>query len=160
MHGKTKYFWECIFCKVRLGGKIFPNRRARIHLSGDPALRCGIVARVCTAAPVDVKAMFSALVVEKRTTKAVTDQKRKRADQIKKAKRARNSPTAKQSKLTLRPKALEDDEVDEAWGRAFFGLDIPVQKIQQPLFREAIAATRQSKRTYVKNCLFIHTSYI
>ena len=87
IHGKSKYFWECMFCQVRLGGKVFPNRRARIHLSGDPTLRNGIVSRVCTAAPIDVKARFTALVIEKRTTKAANDSKRKRAEEVLRSKR-------------------------------------------------------------------------
>ena len=143
--GNVRHFWQCQFCGERLGGKIFPNRRARIHLSGDPALRNGIVAKVCHAAPADVKARFSVLVLTKRQKKTEETQKRKRAGELLKIKGAVASPF-KQSKLRYRS-SLPDDDVDLAWGRAFFGLDIPVAKISTPLFREAIVATQQSKRT-------------
>jgi len=146
--GNVRHFWACQFCGLRLGGKVFPNRRAHIHLSGDPALRNGIVARVCDAAPADVKARFSLLVLTKRRQKDEETQKRKRAGALLKMNGAGASPF-KQSKLRYR-NSLPDDDVDLAWGRAFFGLDIPVAKISMPLFREAIVATQQSSRAYVQ----------
>ena len=35
--------------------------------------------------------------------------------------------------------------MDDAWGKAFFGLDIAGNKIDAPLFKEAIAATKSAK---------------
>ena len=60
------------------------------------------------------------------------------------------SPKTKQAKLQLSPGArqLPDDEVDDAWGRAFFGLDIAANKASTELFREAIAATKRSSVKY------------
>jgi len=40
---------------------------------------------------------------------------------------------------------MHDDAVDNAWGEAFFGLDIAARKIEHPLFRGAIEATQRSK---------------
>ena len=58
-------------------------------------------------------------------------------------------PKAKQSKLHISPSRLvPDDEVDDAWGRAFFGLDIAANKASNELFREAIAATKRSSVSY------------
>ena len=70
-------------------------------------------------------------------------QKRKRKQQL-------LSPTrdAKQSKLQISPRLIKDDEVDEAWGRAFFGLDIAANKANNELFREVIAATKRSHAGY------------
>ena len=56
-----------------------------------------------------------------------------------------NSPSTKQTKLRAAPPALVDDDVDDSWGEAFFGLDIAAFKISHPLFREAIAVTKRSK---------------
>ena len=56
--------------------------------------------------------------------------------------------SVKQSKLCMSPSCLEDAEVNEAWGKAFFSLDIPVNKVSTPAFRDAIAATKRSKPTY------------
>ena len=122
-------------------------------MSGDPALRNGIVSKVCDAAPADVKARFSVLVLTKRKQKDEETQKRKRAGALLKIKGAGASPF-KQSKLRYRT-SLPDADVDLAWGRAFFGLDIPVAKISMPLFREAMVATQQSKRTYVESTLLV-----
>ena len=52
--------------------------------------------------------------------------------------------------LSLRQPVLADDQVDLAWGEAFFGLDISIGKIQQPLFREAIAATKRINIGFVR----------
>ena len=47
----------------------------------------------------------------------------------------------RQSRLSMGAPTLQDD-VDDAWGEAFFGLDI---QISQPLFRETIVVTKRSK---------------
>lgn len=58
-------------------------------------------------------------------------------------------PAAKQSKLQISPsRSLPDDVVDDTWGRAFFGLDIAPNKANNPLFREAITATKRSQPGY------------
>ena len=132
-----------MYCNFELGGKSFQNRKARIHLSGNPKLRNAIISKVCMSAPEDVKKRFTALVENKRMAKENEIKKRKRVKELLKSKL---SPATKQSKLCLGTKqSLPHAVVDEAWALAFFGLDIPVNKINNPLFREAIAATSQSK---------------
>ena len=84
------------------------------------------------------------MVETKRREKFEYSKKRKRAKQL--LKLLHLTPPSKQSKLRLSTPILADDVVDEAWGTAFFGLDIAVNKIENPLFREAIIATKQSKR--------------
>ena len=143
VNGESKYFWRCVHCRYQLGGKIFHTDKARIHLSGNPYLRNGKIAAVCTAAPADVKRKFQALVETKRQERKLAAQKRKRKAQLLQSKIV-NSPI-KQTRLRLAPKALESDVVNDTWGVAFFGLDIPASKISHPLFREAIAATKRSK---------------
>ena len=64
--GTSRYFWRCKYCAYEIGGQVFQNRKARIHLSGDLKLRNGIVANVCQRAPDEIKEQFSALVEEKR----------------------------------------------------------------------------------------------
>ena len=50
-NGKTSYYWECMNCQWRMGGKVFQNAKSRIHLSGDVRLRTGIINTVCKNAP-------------------------------------------------------------------------------------------------------------
>ena len=72
--------------------------------------------------------------------------KRKRKQQLISA-----SPQAKakQSKLNISPsRLLKDEDVDNAWGRAFFGLDMAPNKASNELFREAICATKRSSISY------------
>ncbi len=72
--------------------------------------------------------------------------KRKRKQQLISPKA---KPKTKQSKLHISPsRLLPDDEVDNAWGRAFFGLDMAANKASNELFREAIAATKRSSVQY------------
>ena len=70
--GRTKYYWRCQFCNFTLGGKNFANAKARIHLSGDNALRTGLISAVCPNAPDDVKKKFSDLEREKRQQRQKT----------------------------------------------------------------------------------------
>lgn len=145
--GRARYYWRCSHCNFHIGGKVFPNVKARIHLSGDPSLRSGIIANVCTKAPEEVQKKFRAIIAKKAEEKAQRLSQRKRARELSSA---NFSPSpAKQSKLYLgrQPRAnlLDDDEVDQAWGRAFFTLDIAQNKVDQDFFREAIAATKLSK---------------
>ena len=137
--GVTKYYWRCEFCTFQMGGKCFPNMKARIHLSGDPSLRNGVVGQVCKEAPDKVKQKFANLVKAKRKTKEEIASKRKRQQEVLSA----TQPCLKQSKLKVNG-TLKDDAVDDAWGRAFFTLDIPPNKIANPIFREAVAATKRS----------------
>lgn len=159
-NGTTKHYWKCIHCGFVLGGKVFKNAKARIHLSGNAELRCGQVAKVCRNAPGDVKQLFEALERKKREERDLATQKRKRAQTILKTKLL--SPPTKQSKLRIGGgNCLDNDAVDEFWGRAFFGLDLPANKIAHPLFREAIAATKRSKFgfVYVFNYTMFHVHH-
>ena len=143
-NGVTKYLWRCIHCGYEIGGKVFPNAKARIHLSGDNSLRNGIISQVCTRASDDIKKKFVAIIKEKQEQKDFKVAKRKRAQELKRS-NSWSSP-AKQSKLGLNKRnTLKDRDVDDAWGRAFFGLDISFRKIDKPLFRSAIEASQKSK---------------
>ena len=76
--------------------------------------------------------------------KAKKKAKRQRAKELLGGnKKSKNSPT-RQSKLGYRNK-VSAEEVDLAWGEAFFGCDIPVAKVDHPLFRDAIAMTKRSR---------------
>ena len=147
-NGTRRYYWRCNYCPFQLGGQVFQNRKARIHLSGDTKLRNGIVATVCQTAPKAVKEEFTLLVQQKRQSMDVQRQKRKRQNELLQCAASTVKPVAKQSKLRMSPARLEDEEVNEAWGKAFFCLDIPVNKVCTPAFREAIAATKRSKPAY------------
>ena len=144
--GRTRYYWRCQFCNWTLGGKNFQNVKARIHLSGNNALRTGMIAIVCPNAPDDIKKKFSDLEREKRTQRQKTFAKKRRAAELLSQKKNKEggTPPQKQSKLRYRTKAA-GEEVDKAWGEAFFGLDIATNKIAHPLFRETIRMTRRSK---------------
>ena len=146
-NGKPRYFWRCMHCNHEIGGKVFPNARARIHLSGDPDLRNGMVSQVCQQAPEEIKTQFALLHRTKLMAAENKAKKRKRAKELMRSKFASangvNSP-AKQQKLQFMPKMLHDDDVDDAWGRAFFGLDIATHKVQNDLFKEAIECTKMS----------------
>ena len=144
--GRTRFFWRCQFCNWQVGGKNFQNAKARIHLSGDPSLRNGIVAFVCPTAPDDVKKKFADLERAKREQKQKRFAKRQRAQELlgQNEKAASGTPPQKQSKLRYRNRATAE-EIDKAWGEAFFGLDIPAHKVDRPLFREAIRLTKKAK---------------
>ena len=141
--GRTRNFWWCEFCSWELGGKNFQNNKARIHLSGDHSLRNGLVSRVCSAAPDRIKQKFTALERVKRDRKRTRIAKRARGKELLAKNKKSRSPTH-QSKLGYRNKATAE-QVDHAWGEAFFVCDIPVAKIDHPLFREAIAITKKSR---------------
>ena len=66
-NGKCSYYWKCMYCNFQIGGKNFPNVKARIHLSGDPSLRNGMISTVCSNAPNEVnsKVQFRNLVCTK-----------------------------------------------------------------------------------------------
>ena len=74
--GRTRYFWWCAYryCDWEMGGKNFQNNKTRIHLSGDPKLRNGLVSRVCLAAPSTAKnqgnLMYHWQVYEKTTRRS------------------------------------------------------------------------------------------
>ena len=144
-HGKPRYFWRCKFCNWELGGKNFQNDKARIHLSGDPSLRNGLISVVCPRAPDEVKRRFTLLEQSKRMEKDQRHQKRKRGLALL---NPRNSPVTKQTRLRATLSTLAHEDVDDSWGEAFFGLDIAAFKIAHPLFREAIAVTQRSKSGY------------
>ena len=144
--GVQTYYWECMHCGWKVGGKNFQNNKARIHLSGDPALRNGLITDVCTKAPAKVQQDFAALERRKRLEKSKTAVSRKRAAELVLVKK-HSSPLIKrkrQSALPFQKSRLSNDDVDNAWAHACFGLDIPPNKINHVLFREAIAATMKA----------------
>ena len=151
--GKVRNFWKCIHCNWELGGKNFQNSKARIHLSGDPALRNGIISNVCPTAPDEVKQQFRELEQIKRSEKTVRDQRKSR---MRKLLDSKSPSPAKQTRLGFKIHDLTDDEVDDAWGEAFFGLDIACGKIENPLFKEAIVATQRSKSGCVHHVCMFH----
>ena len=53
-----------MFCGFEIGGKCFPNQKARVHLSGDKSLKTGLISTVCSSAPDDIKTQFS--MIEKK----------------------------------------------------------------------------------------------
>ena len=138
-------------CNWELGGQNFQNAKARIHLSGDTSLRNGLISIVCANAPDDIKKQFTLLEKQKRLEKEQRAKKRKRQNELLGISSPASSPAsrARQSRLFHGAPTLADDDVDNAWGEAFFGLDISVGKIAQPLFREAITKTKRSKFGFV-----------
>jgi len=144
VNGKSKYFWRCTYCDCELGGKCFPNKKARIHLSGDSTLRNAIIAKVCPTAPDAIKKQFTALVLSKRAERSDAIQKRKRAIEVLNLSPVKKLSKRSQSKLRLSPIKMADTAVHDAWGLAFFALDIPANKISTPLFREAMVTTQRS----------------
>ena len=105
-----------------------------------------MIASVCPRAPEQIRQQFCAIIKEKEEEKKLKAQKRKRAEELRRS-NSLSSP-AKQIKLGFgKINALGDDDVDEAWGRAYFGLDIAPFKIDKPLFRAAIDATKEAKPT-------------
>ena len=144
-NGRPRYFWRCSHCNFQLGGKVFPNEKARIHLSGDASLRNGMISMVCSLVPEDVQKQFREIIARKAEAKKKRTEIRKRARELTSANFQAASP-AKQSKLSLSSHTkLQDEEVDQAWVRAFFALDIAHNKIGQDFFREAIQATKLAK---------------
>ena len=144
-NGRPRYYWRCVHCNYHLGGKVFPNVRARIHLSGDTSLRSGVIAQVCTRAPEEVQKAFREIIATKKAEKAEKVARYKRVRELVNTNLA--ASPAKQNRIYVHPpiEYLDDDEVDQAWGRAFFTLDIAQNKVEQDFFREAIAATKSSK---------------
>lgn len=143
-NGKQTWYWECMHCHWKMGGKVFQNAKARIHLSGDVNLRTGIITVVCDKAPTKVMAEFSELERQKRKEKVLKMKSRKRAAEL----LQQNSPAKRgksQQKLPFAKAIVSDEDVDSAWARVFFGLDMAAHKISHPLFRSAIAATKKSK---------------
>ena len=147
----VSYFWKCSFCEFKIGGKAFATEKARIHLSGCNEFRNGLIAQVCVRAPAHIKKKFCALVVQKRQEKEEQARSKKRARELMEANSPQVSPVAsrarrsRQQRLSAFCQYTERDAVDDAWGKAFFGLDIAGNKIDAPLFKEAIATTKSVK---------------
>ena len=140
--GKVRHYWWCQFCNWELGGQNFPNGKARVHLSGAEELRNGLISNLCPNAPEDVQEKFSKLEHKKRHEAEQKAHKRKRANELlHKDKKAKKT---EQSKLGFGPPGVTKDEVDDAWGEAFFGLDMPIAKLKYDLFRYAIEMTKKS----------------
>ena len=138
--GSPKYFWRCVHCNYHLGGKIFPNAKARIHLSGDTSLRNGMISQVCTRAPEDVQKKFRAIIKAKEEDRQRKNAKRKRAAELLEA-RNFDSPDSQCTLNIARRNALSQMQVDEVWGTAAFTCDIAPSKLGSPFFRDAIQAT-------------------
>ena len=147
--GYDKYFWKCVHCGWQLGGKVFPNAKARIHLSGDNSLRNGSIAKVCDKAPEAIQNKFATICRAKIAAKDAELQSRKRAAALLQSEKFGGSP-AKQSKLGFRSRhELPDEAVNLCWVKAVFGLDIAANKVDKDLFREAIQATKRAREKYV-----------
>ena len=142
-NGTPKYFWRCVHCNYQLGGKIFPNAKARIHLAGDTSLRNGMISQVCTRAPEDVQKKFRAIIKQKQEERQRKNVKRKRAKELLEA-RNFDSPDSQCTLSMSRRNNLSQMEVDKAWGTAAFTMDIAPTKICSPFFRDAIQATMRS----------------
>ena len=160
----TKYYWRCEFCNWEMGGKCFGNEKARIHLSGDVNLKNGQIANLCEKAPEHVKKQFSELERAKRLERLQKANTRKRGIELMNANPL--SPTnakkrSRQSTLPFSPqKLLSDQEVDDAWGLACFGLDLAPNKLNDPLFRNAFHATQNSsKRLFILFYLYQYPFY-
>ena len=150
----TKYYWRCAFCSWELGGKCFANAKARIHLSGDPQLKNGQIANLCTKAPDDIKEQFAKLERKKRKEKHQREMTRKRGMELMNGDPSSpvNVKRRKSKQITLpfaSSQTLSDREVDRAWGMACFGLDIAPNKLNDPLFRDAFHATQNSSKRLV-----------
>ena len=143
-NGQYNYYWKCMHCSFRLGGKNFPNAKARIHLSGDPSLRNGLISIVCSNAPDAVKTQFGLLVRTKRLEKEHRLKKRKRRYELLRSNKAVIFPL-KQSRLVVTPLSLADDDVNDAWGKAFFGLDISVTKYNNRCFGKQSLQHKEAK---------------
>ena len=50
-NGEVKYYWKCMYCGWKVGGKSFQNQKARVHLSGDATLKSGLIMELCEKAP-------------------------------------------------------------------------------------------------------------
>lgn len=151
--GVTRHFWRCTFCNFEVGGKAFSNVKARIHLSGDISLKTGLVSSLCSKAPAAIKEQFVVLEKAKRLERKAKQASRKRGSELlhvsPAVQAANKNKRCRQSKLEFDKSMLTDEQVHDAWGRAFFGLDIAGNKISDPLFREAIAATRNTRNGFV-----------
>ena len=97
VHGKPRYFWKYNHCNWELGDKNFQNSKERIHLSGDPSLRNGLISVVCPRDPDEVKRRFTLLEQSKRMETQLRCQKRKRGLTL--TLNPQNSPVAKQTRL-------------------------------------------------------------
>ena len=125
-----------------------------MHLSGDTSLRNGLISQVCTKAPDDIKEQFADITKKKREEKERAQAKRKRMGELMRSNSWGGSPS-KQSKLEIKTRSsLKDETVDDAWGKAFFGLDISPNKVDHALFKEAIEATKQAKIKFVL-CIYV-----
>lgn len=81
-NGKVTYSWKCDFCGWKMGGKQFANAKARIHLSGENSLRNGVITKVCSRAPAEIKEQFVLLERQKRLEKTQWTATRKRAAEL------------------------------------------------------------------------------
>ena len=154
VNGKATYYWLCQYCGFKLGGKSFQVRKARIHLSGNNSLRNGLIAQVCTKAPPSIKEQFYEREIENTSKLNQEAASHKRSAELMASSPQLTSPAAaaaarKKRKQSTLPFCLTtcDEEVDNVWGKAFFGLNIAANKISHPLFREAIDATVQSTKS-------------
>lgn len=158
-NGEVTYYWKCMYCGWKVGGKSFQNKKARVHLSGDATLKTGLITDLCTKAPNIVNEKFALLERQKRLEQSLKSQSRKRASELMSISPDALRKRKKQSELPFRRDKLPNNEVDDAWALAFFALDIAPYKIDHPIFRQALAATMKAKSGYV-NYLRIHHYYL
>ena len=149
-NGVVSYYWKCMYCAWKVGGKSFQNKKARVHLSGDKSLKSGLITAVCEKAPDAIKKQFAELERHKRFQIEHKQTSRKRAAELMAISPVVIRKRKKQSSLPFTRQSLPNKEVDDAWALAFFGLDIAPLKIDHTLFRNAIAATMQAAPGYVQ----------
>ena len=143
-----------------LGDKCFANTKTRIHLSGDPRLKNGQVSNLCTKAPDNIKEKFAKLKLErqKRIDKQHREMTRKRdIDLIHSNPSSPVNKRRKSKQITLpftSSQTLSDREVDNSWGLTCFGLDIPPNKLNDPLCRDAFHTTQNSSKRLVIYMIF------
>ena len=148
-NGVVPHYWKCMYCGWKVGGASFQNQKARVHLSGDVKLKTGLIMDICEQAPLEVQEEFALLERQKRLEKSKKTASRKRAAELMNVSPAAIKKRKKQSPLPFTKNVLPNTEVDDAWALAFLGLDIAPYKIDNQLFRDAIAATMKAKSGYV-----------
>ena len=151
--GKPAYSWACNFCNFEIGGQCFPNRKARIHLTGNNEMRDGSISTVCSEAPEKIKKQFTKIVLAKRAAKEQAGASRKRAAELMAASPEFVATAGPQKKNRWKTQTtlpftsagkLKCNEVDDAWTKCFVALDIAPNKVDSPFFKAALEATKRA----------------
>ena len=125
LEGNATAHWKCNYCNFKLLSKQFSSVKAYIHLSGDGALRRGLITRVCEAAQTQVMSEMQQLIIAKKKTLAAKPNKQlHKHEMIGATKRTAISP---KKKITLVNIVLDCTAIDVnlKLGEMSFGLDIP-----------------------------------